>query len=174
MWLLLVVAIICIAGSIALGFMESPKSMRGLSRLVWVRSYEGRWGSLRFRLLIGGLALAASSGVVEVFGLSLGSFVRAMLATLRHDFVLGDWLWVLGTAVGSLILIIVATGNYDEPATTHESDSSVRGSHEQSADDAKNPPRGYITRRALEIIAFPLVMTAFMIILVAGGKLGVL
>lgn len=64
-WLLLAAGVICIAGSIALGFMATPKGTRGLSRSVWVRSYEGRWASLRFGLLMTGIALTVLSGIVE-------------------------------------------------------------------------------------------------------------
>lgn len=56
-WMLLVAGPICIFGSIVLGVVTTPKGTRGVSRLVAVRSYEGRGGSFRLGLLLSGIAL---------------------------------------------------------------------------------------------------------------------
>lgn len=173
-WLLLAAAGICIAGSIVLGLMATPKGTRGLSRLVWVRSYEGRWASLRFGLLMTGLAFTVSSGIVEGFGFSLGSFARAMLTTVRDEFVRADWLWVIGSAVGSLVLIIIATGDYDDPRPKPEQMPRADESLLHPAEDARDTGGDSATRRALTVIGFPLGMAIFMILVIAAGKLGVI
>lgn len=173
-WMLLVAGPICIFGSIVLGVVTTPKGTRGVSRLVAVRSYEGRGGSFRLGLLLSGIALLAAHGVVVKFGLSPGSFVRALVDTVRNDFVLADWLWVIGAAIGSLILIIVVTGDGDEPPTNDEPSASVESSLLHLPDADQDSCREPSSKRALTVACFPLFMAAVMIFVVAGGKLGVL
>lgn len=173
-WLLLAAGGICIAGSIALGLMATPKGTRGFSRLVWVHSYEGRWASLRFGLLMTGLALAVLSGIVEGFGFSLGSFARAMLTTVRDDFVRADWLWVIGSAVGALVHMIIVTGDYDDPLPKHEQMPRADESLLHPAEEARDTGGDSATRRALTIVGVPLGMAIFMILVLAAGNLGVI